>query len=235
MRNSRDISVFEGISAVDNSSSAHPELRPYNCRRIYFLIPVFLPNGCQVLRLRRNGVRFLQASTQILSILVLSRWHICANQPLIRGRKSSLAFKKPFCQECWVSGSAGYLGICPNMRTRYSSSRDTTSSLLNVCAPTITEVIPNWVDLNVFNRQISGAYIRTELGVGSDQKLILTLGGAAPIKGTLDLLKSVVLLQNRADYFFAVAGVEPPDSDVGTLLWKAKLGYSALRGIEGRA
>lgn len=235
VRNNTAISLFEGTEARTIPIKNIPNFPHTTAEGYVFFDPRFLINWLSgIVAQREWRSLFEKLDPDIVHLNSVTLAHLCkpafdAGAKVVISVQETILDGMLGVRKRWISRYLSQYAHAVLFISRYDKS------LLNVCAPTITEVIPNWVDLNVFNRRISGAHIRTELGVRSDQKLILTLGGAAPIKGTLDLLKSVVLLQNRADYVFAVAGVEPPDSDAGTLLWKAKLGYTAIRGIEGRA
>ena len=235
MRNSPAISLFEGISAEIIPVQRIPNFAHTTAEGYAFFDPRFLAQWLSGVTAQKKWREvFASLNPDIVHLNSVTLAHLC-KPAFDAGAKVVISVQETVLpgmlgvRKRWLSRYLSHYAHAVLFISRYDKS------LLNVCAPAITEVIPNWIDLNVFDRRISGAQIRTELGVSSDQKLILTLGGAAPIKGTLDLLKSTVLLQNRADYVFAVAGVEPPDSNAGSLLWKAKLGYTALRGIEGRA
>jgi len=104
--------------------------------------------------------------------------------------------------------------------------------LLNTGAP-IVEVVPNWVDMNRFDRSLSGAEVRAELGMADDQKLVVTFGGATPIKGTLDFVHAASLLQSRTDCLFGIVGMPPPGASTSLpkRLVKAALGVDMREQI----
>ena len=52
-------------------------------------------------------------------------------------------------------------------------------------------VIYNFVDFSRFDRNLSGAAVRKELGIAADEKVVLHLGGFRPIKGTWGLVQAV--------------------------------------------
>jgi len=72
----------------------------------------------------------------------------------------------------------------------------------------IVEVIPNWVDFDVFDRNLTGERVRQELEIGDSVKVVVTLGGVTPIKGTKYFLEAANLLKHRNDYVFVIAGLD---------------------------
>jgi len=100
------------------------------------------------------------------------------------------------------------------------------------CQSPIVEVIPNWVDLRVFSRDIPGDTVRSELGLAASQKLIITLGGATEVKGTLDFLRAAKLLKSYKDYVFAIAGLAPSVVARPTLQSRAKRELKRLLRID---
>jgi glycosyltransferase involved in cell wall biosynthesis len=58
-------------------------------------------------------------------------------------------------------------------------------------------VIPNYVDFRVFDHQIEGIPVRSELNIPRDAKVILFLGGRGVIKGIFPLLKAMSLIREQ--------------------------------------
>ncbi|QDS96955.1 glycosyltransferase family 4 protein [Adhaeretor mobilis] len=72
----------------------------------------------------------------------------------------------------------------------------------------ICKVIRNWVDFKLFVRTADGTNVRTSLGIGAGQTVVLTLGGVTRIKGTEVFLKAASLLKHRKDITFLVVGLD---------------------------
>lgn len=105
--------------------------------------------------------------------------------------------------------------------------------MLDVHSP-IVRVIPNWVDFNRFDRRLSGESIRRELGLAPEQRIVLTLGGGTPIKGTLDFCHAAKRLADRDDLVFVVAGLDPPQAQSSTPRNLVKREAKRMLGLDTR-
>lgn len=74
------------------------------------------------------------------------------------------------------------------------------------CRAPIVEVIPNWVDLAVFDRSISQPPARTELDIPQTARVVLMMGGIDRLKGTLPLVEAAAKLPKEDDCLIIVAG-----------------------------
>jgi glycosyltransferase involved in cell wall biosynthesis len=61
----------------------------------------------------------------------------------------------------------------------------------------VQEVIPNWLDLAAFGRNVARHEARCRLGLSSEHQVVLFLGGIDEIKGTLPLIQA---LQDLKDF-----------------------------------
>jgi len=78
------------------------------------------------------------------------------------------------------------------------------------CRAPITEAIPNWVDLAVFDRSLRREDARQTLGLPMDAEIIFFLGGMSKLKGTLILLRAVNELRGRKNLHLVIAGYNAP-------------------------
>lgn len=134
--------------------------------------------------------------------------------PLCRPARAAGARVVISIRETVLAGSLGFRRRwIANYLTRHCDAvihiSDYDRRLLGVRSP-IVEVVPNWVDLTRFDRTISGEPIRRELGLTENQHLIVTFGGATPIKGTLDFLRAASRLGGQADLVFGIVGMDAP-------------------------
>lgn len=93
-------------------------------------------------------------------------------------------------------------------------------------------VIYNFVDLAHFDRNLSGDAVRAELGIAPDAKVVVMLGGVAPPKGTLTLVRALPrVLAAHPGVRFLVAGPAPRTLDEGGVKGLAKrlLGVDAYQ------
>ena len=89
-------------------------------------------------------------------------------------------------------------------------------------------VIRNSVDFQRYLRTIPRGPARADLGIASDAKVILHLGGVSRIKGTVELVQAMVAVKLRVPQAVVViAGNGPPSSHRGPLLARiaSRLGY----------
>jgi glycosyltransferase involved in cell wall biosynthesis len=78
------------------------------------------------------------------------------------------------------------------------------------CRAPLVDVIPNWVDLTVFDRTITQRQARTALGIPLNECVILMMGGISRLKGTLPLIQAAAALPNASKYLIIVAGYAGP-------------------------
>lgn len=74
------------------------------------------------------------------------------------------------------------------------------------CCASITEVIPNWVDLGAFDRSLPRADARERLGLPGNAEVVLFLGGVSQVKGTLVLLQAADILRKRPELLVLIGG-----------------------------
>ena len=84
------------------------------------------------------------------------------------------------------------------------------------CRAPIVEVIPNWVDMRKFDRNISKESAKLALGIPATAKVILMMGGVSEIKGTLPLLQAFAQINPRESVLLLIAGYNQPPA-LGTL------------------
>ena len=90
----------------------------------------------------------------------------------------------------------GYFGLRKNL-IRYLTHWFTTA-FISICCYDGSKlvqsekinVVYNFVNFRQFNRELMGEHIRRALGISSDAKIVLYLGGMSRIKGLLELLQS---------------------------------------------
>jgi glycosyltransferase involved in cell wall biosynthesis len=70
----------------------------------------------------------------------------------------------------------------------------------------IQEVIPNWLDLSAFGRNINRYEARCRLGLSIEHQAVLFLGGIEEIKGTLPLIRAVQELKDFDGLRLVIAG-----------------------------
>lgn len=113
------------------------------------------------------------------------------------------------------------------------------------CQAPIVEVIPNWINLNEFDRFFPQERARFELDISQASMLILMMGGIDKLKGTLPLVEAAAMLSDITNLIILIAGyAEPYDmTSLGTLKRiRAKLRripelvyrQKVLRVIEGK-
>ena len=69
------------------------------------------------------------------------------------------------------------------------------------------DVVYNFVDFERFDRRIRGEAVRDELGLDSNRRTVVFLGGVSPIKGTIEYLRAArALARKRKDVQFILAG-----------------------------
>jgi glycosyltransferase involved in cell wall biosynthesis len=110
----------------------------------------------------------------------------------------------------------GYLGIRRAL-LRWAIHRYA-DRIIAICHDNARQLVPdarirviyNFVDFAVFDRQISGAAVRQELGLDRAAYIVLMLGGVAIPKGTLPFVRALPLVQDRLpDTHFVIAGSIP--------------------------
>lgn len=75
-------------------------------------------------------------------------------------------------------------------------------------------VIYNFVDFEQFDRSLDGKQIREELGIATDAPVLIMLGGVAPPKGTIELVRALPhLVEQVHGVRIIVAGPPPMTSD----------------------
>lgn len=84
-------------------------------------------------------------------------------------------------------------------------------------------VIYNFIDLSQFDPATDGTPVREELGISTDQPVIVMLGGAARPKGTLTMIRAIpAVLARHASARFVIAGPAPKLCSEGGLKGIAK-------------
>jgi glycosyltransferase involved in cell wall biosynthesis len=94
-------------------------------------------------------------------------------------------------------------------------SKETKTSLHNVgISPNKIELIPNAVDLDKFNEDVSGKPFREELGVSDTQILIGVVGRIAPHKGQDIFIESITdILNSFSNSKFVIVGEDTTRND----------------------
>ena len=78
------------------------------------------------------------------------------------------------------------------------------------CQAPIVEVIPNWVNLNEFDKFTSQERARTELDIPQSARVILMMGGIDKLKGTLPLVEATAMLSDITNLIVVIAGYTKP-------------------------
>jgi glycosyltransferase involved in cell wall biosynthesis len=112
--------------------------------------------------------------------------------------------------------AAGYLGL---RRAWIRRAIDRCAArVIAICQNDADQLIPgdrirviyNFVDFGEFDRSLTGASIRAELGIPPDAPVVVMLGGVAEPKGTLILIRALPrLLESLPDARVIVAGPPP--------------------------
>lgn len=88
-------------------------------------------------------------------------------------------------------------------------------------------VIPNGVDLHVFNPKIDGVKIRNQFGIGNKTKLCVYTGRIEKCVGAEIILETAKLLQRRKDIKFMIVG----EGDLRMMNKLSRLGNVVLTGL----
>lgn len=78
------------------------------------------------------------------------------------------------------------------------------------CRAPLVEVIPNWINLDEFNRAYPMDRARYELDIPQDSRVILMMGGIDTVKGTLQLIRAVAMLADIPELMVVIAGYSGP-------------------------
>lgn len=115
----------------------------------------------------------------------------------------------------------GYVGLRRALFRRFIHR--CADRVIAICRDNARQLIPsdrirvvyNFVDFSLFDRRLSGAAFRGELGLGPSAKIVLMLGGVAIPKGTWPLVQTLPLVRRRqqlSDVHVVIAGSVPtPD------------------------
>jgi len=101
---------------------------------------------------------------------------------------------------------------------RYASRRQDRKDII---------VIPNGVDLQVFDPRISGTETRSQLGIGNETKLCVYAGRIEKCVGAEIVLETAKLLQKRTDIEFMIVG----EGDSRMINRLSRLGNVVLTGL----
>jgi glycosyltransferase involved in cell wall biosynthesis len=72
------------------------------------------------------------------------------------------------------------------------------------------QIIPNFVDLAIFDRRLGGDVTRGRLGLGPGTRVVTMLGGVSRAKGTLPFVRAAALVRQAVpDTTFVIAGRSP--------------------------
>jgi glycosyltransferase involved in cell wall biosynthesis len=103
------------------------------------------------------------------------------------------------------------------------------------CKAPIVEVIPNWVDLAIFDRSSPQERARRELSIPQDSRVVLMMGGIDKLKGTLQLVQAAARLSKIEQLLFIVAGYAGPlDLRSATPFQRLRFALRRLLGLEYR-
>jgi glycosyltransferase involved in cell wall biosynthesis len=76
------------------------------------------------------------------------------------------------------------------------------------CQAPVIEVIPNWVNLNEFDRFLPQAQARFELDIPQTSLVILMMGGIDRLKGTFPLIEATSMLSDIPNLIVLIAGYD---------------------------
>jgi len=89
----------------------------------------------------------------------------------------------------------------------------------------VGDIIKNFVDFQTFHPEVDGDPVRKSLGLRSDNKVVLFLGGIAAANGIMVLLKALELIRQRLPMLICLM----PGSQIGPpASWKGLLARSVL-------
>lgn len=120
---------------------------------------------------------------------------------------------------CLVQETAvrGLLGIRTAWLNRILSQRMDAAVFISrydrdkaACRAPLVRVIPNWIDLALFNRSTPTEKARAGFGIAPDVTVVLLMGGISKLKGTLTLVQAAALLCGSANFMVLIAGYSGP-------------------------
>lgn len=108
-----------------------------------------------------------------------------------------IGLRRAWVRRCVDRCADGVIAI-----SRYNAAQLTPNSRISV--------VYNFLDFERFDRKLSGAAFRRQLGIAEDVPLVLMLGGVVHSKGADVLLTAAVRVhESRPDIVFVIAGLPP--------------------------
>lgn len=150
-----------------------------------------------------NFIKKMDVAIVHLNSLVLAPYMICAKR----------AGAKVVClvQETFARGMLGFrTSILKSLLSRmdavvFISEYDRKTAK---CKAPFTRVVPNWLDLKKYDKNIDKIEARSRLNLPKTKKILMYMGGVSRIKGIYELLIAFNKLKEKKDVLLVIAGYE---------------------------